>query len=31
MVPIPSFVTHTMPLTELNEAFDWMHEDRSIH
>jgi S-(hydroxymethyl)glutathione dehydrogenase/alcohol dehydrogenase len=23
-------VTHTMPLTEINEAFDLMHEGKSI-
>ena len=24
------FITHTMPLEEINEAFDLMHEGKSI-
>jgi Zn-dependent alcohol dehydrogenase len=28
--PLDPFVTHTMPLTEINQAFDLMHEGKSI-
>lgn len=29
-IQLEPFVTHTMPLTEINEAFDLMHEGKSI-
>lgn len=29
-IELEPFVTHTMPLTEINEAFDLMHEGKSI-
>jgi S-(hydroxymethyl)glutathione dehydrogenase/alcohol dehydrogenase len=28
--PIDDLITHTMPLERINEAFDLMHEGRSI-
>ena len=28
--PLTDFITHTMPLEEINEAFDLMHEGKSI-
>jgi S-(hydroxymethyl)glutathione dehydrogenase / alcohol dehydrogenase len=27
---LDEFITHTMPLAEINEAFDLMHEGKSI-
>ena len=29
-IQLEPFVTHTMPLAEINEAFDLMHEGKSI-
>ena len=29
-IQLAPFVTHTMPLTEINTAFDLMHEGKSI-
>ena len=29
-IPLDDFVTHTMPLNEINKAFDLMHEGKSI-
>ena len=29
-IQLEPFVTHTMPLTDINEAFDLMHEGKSI-
>ena len=29
-IPLDKFITHTMPLEEINEAFDLMHEGKSI-
>lgn len=29
-VELASFVTHTLPLERINEAFDLMHEGKSI-
>jgi S-(hydroxymethyl)glutathione dehydrogenase/alcohol dehydrogenase len=29
-IPLDSFITHTMPLEEINTAFDLMHEGKSI-
>ena len=29
-IQLEPFVTHTMPLTEINTAFDLMHEGKSI-
>lgn len=28
--PLKDFITHTMPLEQINEAFDLMHEGKSI-
>lgn len=29
-IQLEPFVTHAMPLTDINEAFDLMHEGKSI-
>ena len=29
-IQLEPFVTHTMPLEQINEAFDLMHEGKSI-
>jgi S-(hydroxymethyl)glutathione dehydrogenase / alcohol dehydrogenase len=29
-IKLEPFVTHTMPLNDINEAFDLMHEGKSI-
>ena len=29
-IPLDDFITHTMPLEDINEAFDLMHEGKSI-
>jgi S-(hydroxymethyl)glutathione dehydrogenase/alcohol dehydrogenase len=29
-IQLEPFVTHTMPLTDINEAFDLMHAGKSI-
>jgi S-(hydroxymethyl)glutathione dehydrogenase/alcohol dehydrogenase len=29
-IPLTDFITHTMPLEQINEAFDLMHEGKSI-
>ena len=29
-IPLQDFITHTMPLEDINEAFDLMHEGKSI-
>lgn len=29
-IPLDDFITHTMPLTDVNKAFDLMHEGKSI-
>lgn len=29
-IPLKKFITHTMPLEDINEAFDLMHEGKSI-
>jgi S-(hydroxymethyl)glutathione dehydrogenase/alcohol dehydrogenase len=29
-IKLAPFVTHTMPLQDINQAFDLMHEGRSI-
>lgn len=29
-IPLDDFVTHTMPLSDINQAFDLMHEGKSI-
>jgi len=29
-IPLEDFITHTMPLEDINEAFDLMHEGKSI-
>jgi S-(hydroxymethyl)glutathione dehydrogenase/alcohol dehydrogenase len=29
-IQLEPFVTHTMPINEINEAFDLMHEGKSI-
>jgi S-(hydroxymethyl)glutathione dehydrogenase / alcohol dehydrogenase len=29
-IPLDTFITHTMPLEKINEAFDLMHEGKSI-
>lgn len=29
-IPLQDFITHTMPLNDINEAFDLMHEGKSI-
>ena len=29
-IQLEPFVTHTMPISEINEAFDLMHEGKSI-
>jgi S-(hydroxymethyl)glutathione dehydrogenase / alcohol dehydrogenase len=29
-IQLAPFVTHTMPLADINEAFDLMHEGKSI-
>ena len=29
-IDIDSLITHTMPLDQINEAFDLMHEGKSI-
>lgn len=29
-IPLKTFITHKMPLTDINEAFDLMHEGKSI-
>jgi S-(hydroxymethyl)glutathione dehydrogenase/alcohol dehydrogenase len=29
-IPLDTFITHTMPLAEINKAFDLMHEGKSI-
>ena len=29
-IPLDDFITHTMPLEQINEAFDLMHEGKSI-
>ena len=29
-IPLDTFITHTMPLEEINEAFDLMHKGKSI-
>ena len=29
-IQLAPFVTHTMPLTDINEAFDLMHAGKSI-
>ena len=30
-IQLEPFVTQTMPLEQINEAFDLMHEGKSIH
>ncbi len=30
-IQLEPFVTHTMGLAQINEAFDFMHEGKSIH
>ncbi len=29
-IPLDTFITHNMPLDKINEAFDLMHEGKSI-
>ena len=29
-IPLDTFITHNMPLEDINQAFDLMHEGKSI-
>jgi len=29
-IPLDTFITHNMPLEDINKAFDLMHEGKSI-
>ena len=29
-IPLDTFITHTLPLEEINQAFELMHEGKSI-